>query len=88
MCRAHGGLSTGPKTPAGRAVSGMRFFDHGRESRACRAERAAQSAVILQIEDILSLYGLLSRGRTRGRKPRGYVRVESLEQARFWLLNL
>lgn len=40
VCRFHGGLSTGPKTQAGRERCAEAKTVHGRESRAQRAERS------------------------------------------------
>ena len=44
-CRFHGGRSTGPKTAEGKAAMAKAHTVYGRETRAIRAERSAQSAV-------------------------------------------
>lgn len=85
VCRFHGGLSTGPKTAAGRMVSASRFFQHGRETRAIRDERSASLGRLMQIEDIFRLYGLISGLRTRGPKPKGYRPICTFEDAALWL---
>jgi hypothetical protein len=38
-CRMHGGLSTGPRTPKGKARSAAANWKHGRESKAAIQER-------------------------------------------------
>ncbi|MDP7230742.1 MAG: HGGxSTG domain-containing protein, partial [Alphaproteobacteria bacterium] len=40
-CRLHGGLSVGPKTPAGKARASAAHWRHGRRSKA-RIEKARQ----------------------------------------------
>jgi hypothetical protein len=38
-CRLHGGLSTGPKTPEGRARISLALFKHGGYTRQAKQER-------------------------------------------------
>ncbi len=85
VCKVHGGLSSGPKTPKGRAVSAGRFFLHGRETRLARSRRSDSLRRLLQIEDIFSLYGILVGSRTRGPKPKDYRPIRTFEEAALWL---
>lgn len=45
-CRCHGGLSTGPTSPEGRARCAAAKTKHGRETRAAREQRKALFAAI------------------------------------------
>lgn len=85
VCRFHGGLSSGPKTAAGKGVSANRFFQHGRETCAIRHERSDSLSRLMQIEDIFKLYGLLLGPRSRGPKPKGYRPIRTFEDAALWL---
>lgn len=71
VCRIHGGRSTGPKTEAGRRHCAEAKTVHGNETRAIRAERSRELAVICALEDIGRALGMFSGPRTRGRKPFG-----------------
>ena len=83
VCRTHGGKSTGPKTVEGRQRCAAAHTVHGRERRADRVVRSAQTAQIYQLEDLMYLLNMTSAPRFRGRKPLGYVPIKSLAQA--WL---
>ncbi len=69
VCRIHGGRSTGPKTEAGRRRCAEAKTIHGHETRAARAERSRELAVIYALEDIGRAIGMFTGPRTRGRKP-------------------
>ena len=70
VCRAHGGLSTGPKTELGRQRCAEAKAVHGEETRAKRAERSRKSAELHKLVDLGNQIGLFS-GKVvlRGRKP-------------------
>ena len=69
VCKYHGGLSTGPKTEAGRLSSAKAKTIHGRETREVRTERSLGSARLAVLEAVGFSIGLMSGGRTRGRQP-------------------
>ena len=69
VCKYHGGLSTGPKTEAGRLSSAKAKTIHGRETREARTERSLGSARLAVLEAVGFSIGLMSGGRTRGIKP-------------------
>jgi len=52
VCRAHGGLSTGPRTPEGRKRCSQAKTIHGFETRAGRAERALGMLRLRELEDL------------------------------------
>jgi hypothetical protein len=69
VCRTHGGLSTGPRTEAGRQRCAQAKTIHGRETRATRSKRSLASARLAVLEAVGFSIGLMSGGRTRGVKP-------------------
>jgi hypothetical protein len=69
VCRTHGGLSTGCKTEAGRQRCAEAKTIHGRETREARTERSLASARLAVLEAVGFSIGLMSGGRTRGRRP-------------------
>jgi hypothetical protein len=79
-CQFHGGKSSGPKTPGGRARIAAAKTNHGKETRSSRAQRAAASARLSQYEDGARLLGMMSGPRLRGRKANGYTPIRTLEQ--------
>ena len=69
VCRTHGGRSTGPKTEAGRQCCYKSRIVHGRETRETRNERSLGLARLAVLEAVGFSIGLMSGGRTRGRRP-------------------
>ena len=69
VCRTHGGLSTGCKTKAGRQRCAEAKTIHGRETREARSERSLASARLAVLEALGFSIGLMTGGRTRGRRP-------------------
>jgi hypothetical protein len=56
-CRLHGGLSTGPKTAAGKERSRTARWKHGRHSAAARAERESVRHLMRQCREMLKKLG-------------------------------
>jgi hypothetical protein len=69
VCRMHGGLSTGARTPEGRQRCADARRTHGHETGEMRKERRLGSARLVVLETAGYLLGLLRGPRTRGRKP-------------------
>ena len=69
-CRIHGGLSTGSRTPEGKARQIEANTKHGRETRAIRKERSVKLAELYDLEMLGRKIGMIS-GTMVGRKPRG-----------------
>ena len=69
VCKTHGGRSTGPKTKEGRQRCSEAKTIHGRETREARNERSLASAMLAVLEAAGFSIGLMSGGRTRGRRP-------------------
>jgi hypothetical protein len=68
-CRFHGGASSGPKTPEGRARCAAAKTEHGLETREERAKRAEGIRRLRELEDLAYRLGIMSGSRTPGRKP-------------------
>ena len=68
VCRFHGGKSSGPKTPEGRARCASAKTVHGRETRAIRAQRREELAVLQSLEALGRAIGLMTGSMTRGPK--------------------
>ncbi len=66
VCRIHGGLSTGPRTPEGRARCGRKT--HGNSTRQARAELSRELQELAVIEAIALRAGVIDEP-SRGRKP-------------------
>ena len=86
ICRFHGARSTGPRTEAGKQRIALSKTQHGNETRQARAERSAKSAEMASLEDILFLIKAATGGRTRGRKPAGFVPIRTLQAAYLYML--
>ena len=69
VCKWHGGRSTGPKSEAGRKRCAQAKSIHGRETREARTERSLASARLAVLESVGFSIGLMSGGRTCGRRP-------------------
>lgn len=71
-CRFHGGRSTGPRTPEGKAKVAAAHTTHGRETRQKRLETSYKLAELHYLEQLGFSCGLFPEGtaRTRGRKPK------------------
>src|SRR4051794_11778492 len=54
-CRLHGGWSTGPKTPEGRARAALARWRHGRRSKQAVEERKAATATMRRFRELLAI---------------------------------
>ena len=68
-CKHHGGLSTGSKTPRGKARQIAANTKYGNETRAIREKRSAKLAELYELEMLARELRLMS-GRMVGRKPK------------------
>ena len=68
-CLRHGGASTGPRTIEGRRKCAAARTIHGGDTIAMRQERSLGSARLAVLELIGFAIGLMTGGRTRGRRP-------------------
>jgi len=86
VCDFHGGRSTGPRTEEGKARVAQAHTTHGKETKARREERSAGSAYLMELEDVAWALDMMTGTRTRGRKPKNYHPVKTLQGARLWCL--
>jgi len=78
-CNLHGGRSTGPKTPEGKARCAATHTKTGEFSNAAREAHARASARLLQLEDSMQVLGMTTDSRrSPGRKPRFYEPITDL----------
>ncbi len=71
VCRFHGALSTGPKSPDGRARCTAAKTTHGTETRALRRELTAGMRRLRDLEEIGRAIGLLRGLQSPKRHPQG-----------------
>lgn len=69
VCKAHGGKSTGSKTPEGRQRCAEAKTIHGNETRKARSERSLGSARLAVLESVGVALNMFTGSRTRGPKP-------------------
>ena len=86
VCGFHGGKSTGPRTEEGKARIAQAHTIHGNETKAKREERSESSAYMMELEDVAWALDMMTGTRTRGRKPKNYHPVKTLQGARLWYL--
>ena len=67
VCRLHGGKSTGARTPEGRARIAASITQHGRETRAKRAEYKTKMAELYELELLGRKVGLIVGRKSPGR---------------------
>jgi len=86
VCGFHGGRSRGPKTIEGRQRIAAAKTVHGRDSRAEREQASTNSTYMRELEDVAWVLGMMTGTRTRGRKPKDYQPIRTLEDVRLWCL--
>ncbi len=72
VCKWHGGMSTGPRTPEGIQRIRNAHLKHGKETKESKAKRREKSLLFAMLEDAGWNLGMLSGEKTRGRKPNGF----------------
>lgn len=77
VCQFHGGLSTGPKTQAGKDRIRAAHWKHGEETLEAKAERSAKSLMFRHLADLGNYCSLFYKQlKTRGRPPSGYQQLD------------
>ena len=75
VCRYHGGLSTGPKTEAGRKRCAEARTIHGKETRQIRQKRRELSRELYALEIQGRKLGLITGAKSPGRKPNRLIGI-------------
>ena len=86
-CQFHGGKSTGPKSAEGKARIAAAHLVHGGETNLRKLERSQSSLRLAQLEDVMHALGMTTADRTTGRKPAGYRPINTLGEARQFVLE-
>ena len=86
-CGHHGGKNKGPVTEAGKAKSAAAHVKTGKFSKQAIQERSQKLVEMMQLEDACLILGLSNAGRTRGRKPTGYVPLTTIKDVFLFALD-
>ena len=87
-CEFHGGRSTGPKTEAGKARQRAAVTTSGNYTESAIKDKRRSALVLTALEDAMYVLNMTNMPRTRGRKPLGYVKLQTVEDViRFALDN-
>jgi len=78
-CEFHGGRSTGPKTEAGKARQRAAVLKSGDYTKEAMEDRARSVRVLAALEDALYVLNMTTMPRSRGRKPNGYLPLQTVE---------
>jgi hypothetical protein len=78
-CDFHGGRSTGPKTEAGKARQRAAVLKTGNYTKEAIEDKARSVRVLAGLEDAMYVLKMTTMPRTRGRKPKGYVPLKTVE---------
>ena len=78
-CDFHGGGSTGPKTAEGKARQRAAVLKTGNYTKEAMQDRARSVRVLAGLEDAMYVLNMTTMPRTRGRKPLGYVPLQTVE---------
>ena len=86
-CGHHGGRNKGPITEAGKARSAAAHVKTGEFTKSAIKERSQKLVEMMQLEDACHVLGLTNAGRTRGRKPTGYVPLTTIKDVFLFALD-
>jgi hypothetical protein len=86
-CEFHGGRSTGPKTEVGKARQRAAVIKTGDYTKDAIEDRARSVRVLSGLEDAMYVLNMAALPRTRGRKPLGYVPLQTVEDVVKFMLD-
>ena len=78
-CEFHGGGSTGPKTEAGKARQRAAVTTSGNYTEEAIKDKRRSAIKLAALEDAMYVLNMTTMPRTRGRKPLGYVKLQTVE---------
>jgi hypothetical protein len=87
VCRFHGGLSTGPKTEAGKARQLESVITSGNYTKESISDRSRSALRLAGLEDAMYVLKMTDAPRTRGPKPKGYNPLVTLDDVKRFLLD-
>lgn len=79
VCNFHGGRSTGQKTDGGKARQAAAVATSGRYTKEAIQGRRRSAFTLAGLEDAIYVLIMTNTPRTRGRKPPGYVPLQTVE---------
>lgn len=80
VCNFHGGKSTGPKTAEGKERSRQAHIKTGICTAESRQRQLATMLHLAYIEDIMYEINITNAPKTRGPKPTGYIKYNSIDE--------
>jgi hypothetical protein len=86
-CEFHGGRSTGPKTEAGKARQRASVITSGNCTKESIDHRSRSALRLAGLEDAMYVLEMTDAPRTRGRKPKGYEPLVTLEDVKSFLID-
>ena len=78
-CEFHGGRSTGPKTAEGKTRQRAAVLKTGDYTKEATADKARSMRLLHGLEDAMYVLNMTTMPRSRGRKPLGYVPLQTVE---------
>lgn len=78
VCSNHGGKSTGAKTPEGKERSRQAHIKSGEYTQESRQRQLATMLNLAYLSDMAYKLNLISAPKTRGPKPSGYIKYNSV----------
>ena len=78
VCKWHGGLSTGPKTKAGKDRIRAAHLTHGEETQEAKAQRSVKSALFRYLTDLGNHCNMFYKEiKPLGRPPANYAKFDA-----------
>jgi len=87
VCQFHGGRSTGPKTEAGKARQRASVITSENYTKKSIEDRSRSALRLAGLEDAMYVLKMTDAPRTRGRKPKGYKPLETLEDVKRFVID-
>ena len=87
VCEFHGGRSTGPKTEVGKARQRAAVLKTGDYTKEAVEDKARSMRVLAGLEDAMYVLNMTTMPRTRGRKPLGYVPLQTVEDVVTFMMD-
>ena len=80
VCNFHGGKSTGPRTAEGKERSRQAHIKTGAFTSESRQRQLATMLQLVYIEDMMYEINITSAPKTRGPKPTGFIKYNSVSE--------
>jgi hypothetical protein len=87
VCQLHGGLSTGPKTEAGKARQRASVITSGNYTKESIEHRTRSALRLAGLEDAMYVLKMTDAPRTRGPKPKGYKPLVTFDDVKNFVID-